>query len=69
VLHAEPMTRAQSQQIADNIAKQGGPKHLENKQIIALVAYLQRLGTDIKAAPPVDTTTAAVAAPAAGGTN
>ena len=30
------------------IAEQGGPKHLESNQIVALVAYLQRLGTDIK---------------------
>jgi hypothetical protein len=28
---------------------EGGPKGLQDKQIIALVAYLQRLGRDIKA--------------------
>jgi cytochrome c oxidase cbb3-type subunit I/II len=48
VLHAEQMAHTQSREIAERIASQGGPKHLENKQIVALVAYLQRLGTDIK---------------------
>jgi cytochrome c oxidase cbb3-type subunit I/II len=47
VLHGEQLARAQSRQIAERIASQGGPKHLEDKQIIALVAYLQRLGSDI----------------------
>jgi hypothetical protein len=37
-----------------NIAKQGGPKNLGDKQIVALVAYLQRLGTDLHKAPPSD---------------
>jgi cytochrome c oxidase cbb3-type subunit I/II len=48
VLHGEEIAHRQSHEIAVRIAEQGGPKHLENKQIIALVAYLQRLGTDIK---------------------
>jgi cytochrome c oxidase cbb3-type subunit I/II len=48
VLHGEAMAHRQSQEIAARIAEQGGPKHLESKQIVALVAYLQRLGTDIK---------------------
>jgi cytochrome c oxidase cbb3-type subunit I/II len=48
VLHGEQLARSQSQEIAERIASQGGPKHLESKQIVALVAYLQRLGTDIK---------------------
>ena len=49
---AEPMAHAQAQEIAAEIVKQGGPKGLESKKIIALIAYLQRLGTDIKKAPP-----------------
>jgi cytochrome c oxidase cbb3-type subunit I/II len=49
---AEAMAREQAQEIAAEIAAQGGPKDLESKQIVALVAYLQRLGTDIKQAPP-----------------
>jgi cytochrome c oxidase cbb3-type subunit I/II len=48
VLHAERMARQQSHDIAARIAAQGGPKHLQDKQITALVAYLQRLGADIK---------------------
>ena len=52
VTQAEKMARAQANQIADEIAAQGGPQGLHTKQIVALVAYLQRLGTDIKAAPP-----------------
>jgi cytochrome c oxidase cbb3-type subunit I/II len=48
VLHAERLARKQSHEIAARIVSQGGPEHLETKQITALVAYLQRLGTDIK---------------------
>ena len=39
--------RAQSTQIANEIVEQGGPGGLGDKKIIALIAYLQRLGTDI----------------------
>ena len=45
---AETMARTQAESIASEIAKQGGPKDLADKQIVALLAYLQRLGTDIK---------------------
>jgi cytochrome c oxidase cbb3-type subunit I/II len=51
VLHAESMARAQAAQISADIVAQGGPDQLEAKKIIALVAYLQRLGTDIKKLP------------------
>jgi cytochrome c oxidase cbb3-type subunit I/II len=54
LLHAEAMARAQSRQIAAEIARQGGPKDLDGKKIVALVAYLQRLGTDIKHVAPSD---------------
>jgi cytochrome c oxidase cbb3-type subunit I/II len=37
----------QAQTIAAEIVKQGGPDGLEGKKIVALIAYLQRLGTDI----------------------
>ncbi len=47
---AEHLARAQAKQVADEITTQGGPSGLEEKQIVALVAYLQRLGTDIKTA-------------------
>ncbi len=51
VLHAEPMARKQASALAAEIVAQGGPSGLEQKKIIALVAYLQRLGTDIKQVP------------------
>jgi cytochrome c oxidase cbb3-type subunit I/II len=49
---APRMAREQAKQMADGIASQGGPKGLEDKEIIALTAYLQRLGKDIKAVVP-----------------
>ncbi len=49
---AEEMARSQARTIAVAIREQGGPDGLESKEIVALVAYLQRLGTDIKNAPP-----------------
>jgi cytochrome c oxidase cbb3-type subunit I/II len=51
VTRAEPMAREQAREVAAEIVAQGGPAGLENKQIVALVAYLQRLGTDIKRPP------------------
>jgi cytochrome c oxidase cbb3-type subunit I/II len=42
------MARAQAQAIAASIVEQGGPRGLEDKQIVAMVAYMQRLGRDIK---------------------
>ncbi len=41
--------KIQAGTIAADIAATGGPKGLESKKITALIAYLQRLGTDIKA--------------------
>jgi len=52
VLHGEQMARTQAAQISADIHAQGGPVGLEQKKIIALIAYLQRLGTDIKRLPP-----------------
>jgi cytochrome c oxidase cbb3-type subunit I/II len=60
VLRAEPMARVQAQQIAADIIKQGGP-NLADKQILALVAYLQRLGTDIHKSVPTTEAPAPVA--------
>lgn len=40
----------QAREIATEVASQGGPSGLENKEIVALVAYLQRLGADLAAA-------------------
>jgi cbb3-type cytochrome oxidase cytochrome c subunit len=52
VQRAEEMARAQAAEIGAEIAKQGGPADLADKQIVALTAYLQRLGTDALKAPP-----------------
>ena len=51
VLHAESLARAQALQISKDVKAQGGPAGLEHKKIIAMLAYLQRLGTDIKKLP------------------
>ena len=42
--------RLQAQEIAENVASQSGPTGLQDKEIVALVAFLQRLGADIKLA-------------------
>jgi len=47
--------KAQAAQIAQTIAQQGGPQNLQDKQAVALIAYIQRLGIDLFAAPPSDT--------------
>ncbi len=54
VERAPEVAREQAKLLADRIVAQGGPSGLEDKEIVALVAYLQRLGTDIKqpATPP-----------------
>jgi cytochrome c oxidase cbb3-type subunit I/II len=48
VRDAAGLVRDQARGIAEEIAQQGGPGGLETREIVALVAYLQRLGTDIK---------------------
>jgi cytochrome c oxidase cbb3-type subunit I/II len=48
VTGAATLARAQGKRIAAAIAQQGGPAGLEETELVALVAYLQRLGTDIK---------------------
>ena len=42
------MARAQAAEMAASIEAQGGPTGLADKEVIALVAYLQRLGRDIR---------------------
>jgi cytochrome c oxidase cbb3-type subunit I/II len=49
---APEMAREQARTIAASIETQGGPSGLGDKEIVAMVAYLQRLGRDIHAAPP-----------------
>jgi cytochrome c oxidase cbb3-type subunit I/II len=51
VNRAPQMAREQATAIAAEIERQGGPTDLADKQIVAMVAYMQRLGMDIKATP------------------
>lgn len=48
---AAESARKQASAIAKQIVDQKGPGGLETKQVVALVAYLQRLGTDLFAVP------------------
>jgi cytochrome c oxidase cbb3-type subunit I/II len=54
VSKAEAMARTQAGELAAAIVAQGGPPGLESKKIIALVAYLQRMGQDIKKQTPAN---------------
>jgi len=47
IASAVPDARSQASGIAEGVAAAGGPENLDDKEIVALVAYLQRLGTDI----------------------
>ncbi len=49
--NAEALARAQAKLIAGEIVEQDGPTGLEDKEVVALIAYLQRLGTDIFKTP------------------
>ncbi|HJW33890.1 MAG TPA: cytochrome-c oxidase, cbb3-type subunit I [Holophagaceae bacterium] len=48
IQNAEQDARAQAKKIADGLVAQGGPRNMEDREIVALIAYLQKLG---KAAP------------------
>jgi cytochrome c oxidase cbb3-type subunit I/II len=68
VAGAAGAAREQARRIAEDIAQQGGPAGLEGQQIVALIAYLQRLGTDIKKSPSAAAAEGRLAeAPAAAG--
>jgi cytochrome c oxidase cbb3-type subunit I/II len=60
---AQKSIEAQSKKIVANLAAGSISNAPPDREIIALIAYLQRLGTDIKAAPGSNATTAAAAAP------
>ncbi|MCK5379694.1 MAG: cytochrome-c oxidase, cbb3-type subunit II, partial [Acidobacteria bacterium] len=50
--NASSLAQEQALGIAKDLAEQGGKAGLEGKKIIALIAYLQRMGTDISKTPP-----------------
>jgi len=64
VNRAPEMAREQARQIAADIAAQGGPADLADREVTAIIAYLQRLGRDLRA--PVAATPAAAGAPGGG---
>ena len=71
---AVEMARAQARQFAAELVAQGGRSGMETKKVIALVAYMQRLGKDISQpadAPteaPATTPTTPTASPSTAGT-
>ncbi|OGR14821.1 MAG: hypothetical protein A2341_14605 [Deltaproteobacteria bacterium RIFOXYB12_FULL_58_9] len=64
VAGAEASMKTQAEQIAVEIALQRGPKDLASKEVAALIAYLQRLGTDIQWRPVRRPASLATVAPA-----
>ena len=66
---AEQQARAQATLIADEISKQNPPEELQGltgtKKVIALIAYMQRMGRDIAPPPEVPAIPAPVVPPAA----
>ena len=40
------MAKAQAASIATDIQASGGPQNLDDKEIVAVIAYIQRLGRD-----------------------
>jgi cytochrome c oxidase cbb3-type subunit I/II len=66
IANGADLARKQAAEMAQQIVDQKGPAGLQNKQIVALVAYLQRLGKDLYAAPTVAAAPAKEAAPAGG---
>jgi cytochrome c oxidase cbb3-type subunit I/II len=45
------LAQEQAMQITADIVSQGGPANVMDKQAVALIAYLQRLGTDLNRSP------------------
>jgi cbb3-type cytochrome oxidase cytochrome c subunit len=51
IAYASRDAEEQARLVSGEIAAQGGPAGLGNKKLIALIAYLQRLGTDLQKRP------------------
>jgi cytochrome c oxidase cbb3-type subunit I/II len=67
--HAATLAHQQADQVAKALVTNGGPKGMENKEVIALIAYMQRLGRDIQLAQdqaPASPPASATAAPKGG---
>ncbi|MEZ4362995.1 MAG: cytochrome-c oxidase, cbb3-type subunit I [Kofleriaceae bacterium] len=59
------LARTQAEEVAATLAAEGGPTLPPDREVLAMIAYLQRLGTDIKAQPAAPAEKAAEAAPTA----
>jgi cytochrome c oxidase cbb3-type subunit I/II len=46
---ASALAHDQASTLATKLQTQGGPANLEDKEVIALIAYMQRLGVDMRA--------------------
>ncbi|HVP37799.1 MAG TPA: cytochrome-c oxidase, cbb3-type subunit I [Candidatus Saccharimonadales bacterium] len=66
VQHAPEMAREQARAVASGLAAQGGPRGLEDREIVAVIAYLQRLGSDLRRGGETPPPVAAAAASATG---
>ncbi|MCA9297344.1 MAG: cbb3-type cytochrome c oxidase subunit II, partial [Phycisphaerales bacterium] len=71
--NAEAIARAQAQAVIDEIVTQDGPgavpENFADSQMVAIIAYLQRLGTDIRKPDPAvaeEATVASAVQPEAG---
>jgi len=51
VQNAIVLAQIQAQEIAEDLESNGVEEDLSTKKIVALIAYLQRLGVDVKQAP------------------
>jgi cytochrome c oxidase cbb3-type subunit I/II len=49
--HADALARDQAAEVSKTLVGNGGPKGLETKDVIALIAYIQRLGRDFQQEP------------------
>jgi cytochrome c oxidase cbb3-type subunit I/II len=58
--------KEQARQLAEQIAQQQQYEGLEDKQVIALIAYIERLGTDLFKPPPGEAAGEPAATAAAG---
>lgn len=63
--NCEQMARDQAMKINADIVSQGGPANVYEKQAVALIAYLQRMGTDLNRTPEPPADSAQPPAPTA----
>jgi cbb3-type cytochrome c oxidase subunit II len=63
IANATALAQTQANEIAAQIVEQGGPDRLADKEIVALVAFLQRLGTDARRVADAQAAAAAPAQP------